>query len=151
MYLLFTGLSLLVKYKYKKNPHTHMTMSVIFEATADHFNCLVSVELCLSVSVWCVPWWDLTIRYASCDGDVVPSLFQLYLVVSRKKITDHCRVGVCVYLFNYFHSYEFAVMIQRYSRQHHSSPLSAINTLLLSVSFKPMLVYFAIVLHMLTL
>ena len=108
--------------------------------------------LMLSVSLkpnFC--WFYSCIRYASCDGDVVPLLFQLYLVVFRKKITDHCRVGVCVYLFNYFHSYEFAVMIQRYNRQQHSSSLSAINTLLLSVSFKPILVYFAIVLHMLTL
>lgn len=40
--------------------------------------------------------------------------------------------------------------IQLYSRQHHSSS-SAINILLLSVSFKPILVYFAIVLYMLAL
>ena len=39
-------------------------------------------------------------------------------------------------------------MIQQYGRQHHIL-LSAINTLLLSVPYKPILVYFAIVLHLL--
>ena len=40
--------------------------------------------------------------------------------------------------------------IQWYSHQHHLS-LSAINTVLFSISFKPVLVYFAIVIHMLAL
>ena len=63
--------------------------------------------LMLSVSLkpnFC--WFYSCIRYASCDGDVVPLLFQLFFVAFRKKITDHCRVCVCVYLFNSFHSYE---------------------------------------------